>query len=324
MADSRSDLACYPVRTIGHAIPGTLREDADGRIEAVFESTFYVLSGNGLICIGREEFECGPINCAASIPKHIDWRSRGLQRHSRARVSPHKIEISGFCRLLVSGSKIWKPDVLPNAIMPRNVAAGIDVFRSYATIFNDLSGLGGFLVPDYRPEPSDRVGAAAEIPLAQSQQWLVNAFARANADPDESMVWVEKLSGLGPGLTPSGDDYLGGVLLALHALGEHHLCRRLWQSVQQYFETNGNIISQAHMRNAACGMGSAAIHRTIKAILSGEPHAIGTAVDGVANVGHSSGWDTMLGIIATLDAWLSSSSRLQKNEPYRLDPSANL
>ena len=38
-----------------------------------------------------------------------------------------------------------------------------------------------------------------------------------------------QLIGLGPGLTPSGDDYLGGVLVALRALGRDAQADALWR-----------------------------------------------------------------------------------------------
>src|SRR5690606_7063751 len=57
--------------------------------------------------------------------------------------------------------------------------------------------------------------------IAALAEWL--AWGAGPAPPSA----VCELIGLGPGLTPSGDDLLGGVLIALHALGRPDATERL-------------------------------------------------------------------------------------------------
>ena len=118
---------------------------------------------------------------------------------------------------------------------------------------------------------------------------------------------VSGLVGLGPGLTPSGDDLLAGVLLALSVAGHG------WPLVDSPASTLGKVVigraasgtnrvSAAMLGQAARGLGSEASHRLIQALLE-EEHEDDKAIDAVrqlAAIGHTSGWDTLVGILLGL------------------------
>jgi hypothetical protein len=117
-----------------------------------------------------------------------------------------------------------------------------------------------------------------------------------NIDADQ----IAPLIGLGPGLTPSGDDYLGGILIALSVIGQTRLRDRLWQTLEPLLTRRTGDISRAHLAAAAGGLGNAALHDVLSAILAGRTDAIFTAVASISAHGHTSGWDTLAGGIAVL------------------------
>ncbi|MCC7039954.1 MAG: DUF2877 domain-containing protein [Burkholderiales bacterium] len=121
------------------------------------------------------------------------------------------------------------------------------------------------------------------------------------------------LLGLGPGLTPSGDDFVGAVL---HA-------RSVAPLDAAWVETRRRLIAAAHRRTHALGaalfgdlaMGEsfAALNRLVRALAAPSaaatrgaastaaghvdvPQAFEAACDVVA-IGHSSGWDMLAGLI---------------------------
>jgi hypothetical protein len=110
------------------------------------------------------------------------------------------------------------------------------------------------------------------------------------------------LIGLGPGLTPSGDDYLGGLLIALSLIGRTRLRDRLWQALEPLLVRRTGDISRAHLAAAAGGLGNSALHAVLCAILAGRTDVISVAVASIAGVGHTSGWDALAGSIAGLRA----------------------
>lgn len=99
------------------------------------------------------------------------------------------------------------------------------------------------------------------------------------------------LVGLGPGLTPSGDDYFGGVLVALHALGRSSQAESLWRWLQPRLAKGTSAISAAHLAAAAIGQGHEALHD----ILNGSEDF--ARLDAV---GHCSAWDALAGAVAVL------------------------
>ena len=92
-----------------------------------------------------------------------------------------------------------------------------------------------------------------------------------------------RLLGLGPGLTPSGDDLVAGTLVALHALGFARAAADLWRVVQPSLKDT-NAISSAHLRAAAHGQAAAVLHEAVAATAAGRADAIHA---------HSRGWRSM-------------------------------
>ena len=79
---------------------------------------------------------------------------------------------------------------------------------------------------------------------------------------------VESLIGLGPGLTPSGDDLLGGVLITLRALGWPQAADTLGCWLLPRARARTHAISYAHLACAAGGEGAAALHDTLATLCS--------------------------------------------------------
>lgn len=103
------------------------------------------------------------------------------------------------------------------------------------------------------------------------------------------------LIGLGPGLTPSGDDVVGGLMVALRSLGRQDAADRLAAWVLPVARERTNVISDAHLAAAAGGEGSAALHGALAALAAGDGAALAKAVDALAAIGHVSGWDGLAG-----------------------------
>jgi hypothetical protein len=107
---------------------------------------------------------------------------------------------------------------------------------------------------------------------------------------------AQALIGLGPGLTPSGDDYFGGVLIALHQFGRQAQAHSLWRWLKQRLSRTSDI-SAAHLEAAASGEGHEALHRCIEALCRVEAEWDG-ALAALDKVGHCSGWDSLAGVVA--------------------------
>ncbi len=156
-----------------------------------------------------------------------------------------------------------------------------------------------------------------DFPLARAGEGLARFAEAARAgDADEIARAAGVLIGLGPGLTPSGDDYLAGVSFAtrLLAAADPSLSprgRTIRQGIRQAIQGRTNRVSASLLRDATDGLGFRAMHELCDALAAGQSGAAERAARGLAAIGHSSGWDLLVGLLVGLNA---PSSSLEASE----------
>src|SRR5690606_34858462 len=113
-----------------------------------------------------------------------------------------------------------------------------------------VGGLGSFALSESGTTDPNRQTAVARVairPILAFSDWLVAER------PGGNVPKVEQLLGLGPGLTPSGDDFLAGALAALYGVGARDHVQLLWSKLEPCLSSATNEISAAHLRCAASG-----------------------------------------------------------------------
>jgi hypothetical protein len=119
---------------------------------------------------------------------------------------------------------------------------------------------------------------------------------------------VANLIGLGSGLTPSGDDFLVGFLTGLRSTtgksGERlKFLSELGKKVI-HLSCNTNDISRTYLLHAAMGQVSSRLAGLVEAIACGEgTDHFWQTVEEAMHVGHSSGMDTVTGLLVGLSTW---------------------
>ena len=147
-------------------------------------------------------------------------------------------------------------------------------------------------------------GKPLAFPLAgasNAADALADACGRddAHAMADASLA----LLGLGPGLTPSGDDLVGGAFFARAALAATNGSdRAAWRTatsrVREAARDATNPISAALLSDLLEGQGWSALHDLVSALGSGDDARSSTAARRLTRLGHTSGWDLLSGFIA--------------------------
>jgi hypothetical protein len=133
--------------------------------------------------------------------------------------------------------------------------------------------------------------------IAHFECWLTASLGGQPASLSASRDGVRGLIGLGPGLTPSGDDLLVGALAVLDALDERTAQAVLAQAVIDAEPSLTAPLSGCLLRAAAQGHMGERLHRAVSAVMAGEARA---AVAALRTIGHSSGWDMLAGIAVAL------------------------
>ncbi|MBI4637597.1 MAG: DUF2877 domain-containing protein [Candidatus Rokubacteria bacterium] len=198
-------------------------------------------------------------------------------------------------RFDLDGTRPWKPSRL-NLGGPgvHALAGGCRALLGAIESVGAPDGLGTLLVGRIPPFPLDRAPERAA------------ALARAcGADDARAAAEAARaLLGLGPGLTPSGDDYVGGALFARAVLGGAGACdgagwRRAAAAVLGRAREATHPISAALLGDLADGEGHAPLHELTTALASEAPlEAAVEAARRLTRIGHSSGWDMLAGFTA--------------------------
>lgn len=121
-----------------------------------------------------------------------------------------------------------------------------------------------------RNESLHTLGKSAD-PILLFAQPIVLRLVHACLVRDNSLIPenVNALIGLGPGLTPSGDDFVGGLLFALHVLRNTYPSSSWIQLlVEPYFDKT-NLISFTLLRDLAHGHALEPLHRIANGLLGG-------------------------------------------------------
>lgn len=114
---------------------------------------------------------------------------------------------------------------------------------------------------------------------------------------------VRNLRGCGPGLTPSGDDFIAGLLFGLHLLQK---CRgRDFQPLADVVfraAHSANIFSNTFLELARRGLFFGRLKELIQALLAGSETSLRRATERLLAVGASSGADLATGFFMTLQS----------------------
>lgn len=112
-----------------------------------------------------------------------------------------------------------------------------------------------------------------------------------------------ELVGLGSGLTPSGDDFLGGLLFAVHFLKRAYPTdfperQEPIFDLIDWAETQTHPISRTILSDLALGHGPEPLHDLIAALFSGQNLSrIMASVVRLVKIGHDTGWDILAGML---------------------------
>lgn len=146
------------------------------------------------------------------------------------------------------------------------------------------------------------LGATPDFPLDRAVGPVVKIAAACDRDDAEgAAAAAEPLLGLGPGLTPSGDDFVGGVLFARHAVA---LPGAAWTdagaAIVARARSRTHPISAALLEDLATGEGHEPLHNLVESLARGAIEETWRAVQQLGRLGGSSGWDMLTGVLVGL------------------------
>jgi hypothetical protein len=187
-------------------------------------------------------------------------------------------------------------------MLPKHeIEANLEVMMETARVLGKMSGLGelfALTTPGTIEAMPKKLNIFSTFAIPRIIR-LEKAFRSENKNALEDAI--RGLIGLGPGLTPSSDDMLAGlVLLCLLYAKNKQNARRASQLIAQATskEVRGRttLLSEELLKQAASGRGNEIVMKLCTALLTGKPETVRRETKRLLQVGETSGTDTVLGI----------------------------
>lgn len=234
---------------------------------------------------------------AVVLEEPADFARWGVAPGAPARLAGSVLRIDGACEAVEI--ELSRAVLLPARALPRVARLG-PAHRAAAARLAELQAAAGCALRidllDAAAGSGDPLGAALRTAAAQLAD---AACAGGGVDAARLGEAAAALIGLGPGLTPAGDDFLCGFLAAARALGTP-IADALETAARPALGRTG-AISAFLVRCAFRGLWPAPLVDLGEA-LTGEraPEAL-AALETLCGLGHSSGADLATGFLCGLD-----------------------
>ena len=277
-----------------------LQHSRRGRVAAVHKQCLYLADHHdALICLGSRRLGPGPINALCDA----DWEhTEALRAGDVWQRQDGVLHVGAEQCFRIDDPIVWRPAPAKGPWNAKATGDRLHRARVYLSSI-DAGPLIPLLLENVAPR-SSRLRTAFEQQAGSAiralSRWLDDTladFRSAKAIPER----VVNLIGLGPGLTPSGDDFLGGALVALRTLEHHAAADRVAAWIKRNAPALTNSISLAHLSAACDGEALEPVHQALNAILDGNGDDIEATLAALSAVGHSSGFDAFGGVLAVLE-----------------------
>lgn len=289
-----------------------------GRVAAVFETTFYIEADNSrFLCVGAPNVGKGPIMAIVAARPAPSWNDAGVHEGETVVFERGLIRVGRGLSFALANAVVWKPppwpDVVPEVLGAAIAALQLRMRHPSGQVQRQAS-------PNQAPpalaDRTDRNDAASltierrvTLSMATLADWLDYHLSGSAELDDAGRDAVMGLIGLGPGLTPSGDDVIAGLILALHAAARRETANQLAAFVRAIPPDATSKLSRWLLEAAIAGHPSEAMHAMIVALLSGDTAALPAALAGLEAIGHTSGTDMLAGALLGLTAIAARASQ---------------
>lgn len=289
---------------MGEAVP---RQDFEATVHSVFPEASNLQSGKRGRLITLLTTECADLPQGIRLDTSPGFSfERVLHRGDRIICRYRKLtDVHESLSIDLHQAKRWKcnlPDLDPDEIAPPVIAA-------WSSVWQALDERQKRIHAEIRASKLLSAGSSGGISFSVIMGGSIRELVKAARDLDLNiMTIVARLIGLGPGLTPGGDDFLVGFLAGLYCTigkkGERLAFFSLLGKMVTQLSSQTNDISRTYLLHATRGWVSSRLVDLAEAIARGEEaERLLLAAEDAMRVGHSSGMEAVTGLLFGLATW---------------------
>ena len=266
----------YIVKSTNY-IMDILNSNSPVKIHSVYENTVNLIVNNQILALQTHNTVISPISLIT------DANSFNINLNSKIYINNSCIFIDNFC-FDYSKTEIIDSKMHKNTF---NISCDMLIQAIYKA---DFSGFNAIFSSKTDIKDNFLILNAAKNKIDTCTSELLNKNFENSSDILSSLI------GLGIGLTPSGDDFLCGVLAGciFDSLEKHSFVKLLKKQIQNNLQ-NTNDISRAFL---SCSLNDNFSTPVLNLPYFKSPYAV---YDNFKKIGHSSGIDTLCGIYYSLN-----------------------
>lgn len=269
------------------------RSKLNGFIHSTFKHTLNIqcLEDGELYTIACKEIDNGPNTLIVDAASIKEWN---VQVNDKVCTGNNHISLGNKLTITIERANCWE-GILPTYptdifVLKKNVEQMKRHIETYGTG-------GGIKSKSFCESPFELEMSKM---LHERTNLVLNGLL--NKQIQRALKHAVSLIGLGPGLTPSGDDFLVGLFTTFHLNGSYlSQHKEFCKEIEKVAKTATNDISYMALKKASDGKVRESIITLIEVLLTGEKEELILSLNNVLNIGSSSGTDIALGILAGLE-----------------------
>lgn len=274
-----------------------------GRVHSVFDRALNIEhQPRELFTLACHGLDNAPATIVVDV---ASWAGMGLAAGDPASVRHGVLRLGPQVEVRLAGCAPWARQLPVFPVDRQGLSARLQVARS---LLERHAQGGGMVMRGQRPEAATGFSGAVTAALALRSSKLVAALACT--DFASARAHARSMIGLGPGLTPAGDDFLLGLFAVLNiprSPCEGWLAGGAGLAAEAGDATNA--ISHAALAHAAQGRVRESIVDFVEGLLLGPGDRLAAALRRVLAIGATSGADIACGVLAGLELNLGHTSR---------------
>jgi hypothetical protein len=238
---------------------------------------------------------------------------------SKYQAVDHTLTINSNATLDFRQSGMWKEPKIPKkgTIPISRLSDTVNLLAEKLLALNCPAGFGCLIKPILQlAVQQNNFPASFENSIAEKAWPEVNGLIQAFQRKDDELFIhsVKSLVGLGEGLTPSGDDFLGGFFFSRWLLSHYYPDILIDEPFSTYsdFITQSkpltNQISYTFLKDHLDGHSIEPLHQLANGLLQGEiSESLILHAERLISLGHTTGWDLLTGFLAGMSVSLHPS-----------------
>lgn len=315
------ELRKVQVVSLGSMALSSLFRTKEWQVIATFKRSFYCRDNrNNIICIGQEEIGKGPFTLLCSADS--SWPVNILSTKSSIRVRKHQLLLEGEGVIFdLHSASVWRKSLFTISMSGERLLSDITWIARKAVCDAPPESLG-LVVSNFLPLNMHKLRRQASALTQALHNRFIEVISRVRHLPvllpsgqlNYSLTEeLSKLIGLGPGLTPSGDDFLAGIVMGLFKAGKQDEAASLAHYFHRAASGRVSEISLTFYRALTEGLAAEPYYHLLEAIGQGDFRELELLLKRVSLLGGTSGWDTITGIVFGISIALTDTNERSNN-----------